>query len=328
MSPSPTPLTPGRVRPTRRVALHLLLGLLLYGAGANVGAGWVVLLAAMLLATIPAGWWAVRARVRNVAVRRTTPRTTSTGQTTRTTLSVHAPGRGLVVAHDALGDVVGVTTTDGERLVTADPRLDRGVHDVATVEVLLGDAFGMFRASATGPVALDPPLLVRPVPADEADLEELRGTSLEGDDDQRRRRRGADVDGIREHRPDDPVRAIHWRASARRGELLVRELRGPQDPPLHVVLAPHAWPRDVLDRTCELVLGLLATAHAEGRSVHLHADGEVATGVADAADLLATLPPHATEAVRPLLPSRAAPDGAVVLAPGDDGPRALEEAGA
>lgn len=331
----PTPLEPGRARPTRRVALHLVLGVLLYGAGANVGAGWVVLLAAMLLATVPAGWWRLRRRLRTVTVQRRAPRVAGADRPAEVELVVRAAGHGLATLHDELGDVIATTTTDGDRVVRAEPTLRRGTREGAAVTVELQDAFGLFVGRASGHVPLGHDLVVRPRPAD---ADELAGTALDrradGDDDVSvGGRRGTDVEGVREYRPGDPVRTVHWRASARRGDVLVRELRGPDAAPVEVALAAQRWPRAVLDRTCELVLGLLVEATAQGRDVLLHADGETARGVVASADLLAGLPPHDGESGRALLPNRSVVAGGggrssggsvLLLAPADDGPVAVE----
>lgn len=44
------------------------------------------------------------------------------------------------------------------------------------------------------------------------------------------------VRGVREYLPGDRLRQIHWRASARHGELVVKESEEPQAPVLHLVL--------------------------------------------------------------------------------------------
>jgi uncharacterized protein (DUF58 family) len=38
---------------------------------------------------------------------------------------------------------------------------------------------------------------------------------------------GTEMFGVREYRPGDPLRRIHWRSSARHGELIVREFEPP-----------------------------------------------------------------------------------------------------
>lgn len=48
----------------------------------------------------------------------------------------------------------------------------------------------------------------------------------------------ADVRGVRPYRPGDPIRSIHWRSSARRGELMVREYDAAPSPELILVVEP------------------------------------------------------------------------------------------
>jgi uncharacterized protein (DUF58 family) len=48
----------------------------------------------------------------------------------------------------------------------------------------------------------------------------------------------ADVRGVRPYRPGDPIRGIHWRSSARRGELMVREYDVAPSPELVLVVEP------------------------------------------------------------------------------------------
>jgi len=71
----------------------------------------------------------------------------------------------------------------------------------------------------------------------------------------------ADVRGVRPFRPGDPIRGIHWRSSARRGELMVREYDAAPNPDLVLVLEP--WlPKEptALERAnLEAALSLAAT---------------------------------------------------------------------
>jgi uncharacterized protein (DUF58 family) len=71
----------------------------------------------------------------------------------------------------------------------------------------------------------------------------------------------ADVRGVRPYRPGDPIRSIHWRTSARHGELLVREYDAPPAPELVVVVEPWlpASPTAVQRGNLEAALSLTAT---------------------------------------------------------------------
>jgi hypothetical protein len=71
----------------------------------------------------------------------------------------------------------------------------------------------------------------------------------------------ADVRGIRPYRPGDSIRAIHWRSSARRGELMVREYDKAPVPDLVLVVEP--WlpenPSEGQRKSLEAALSLTAT---------------------------------------------------------------------
>jgi uncharacterized protein (DUF58 family) len=67
----------------------------------------------------------------------------------------------------------------------------------------------------------------------------LPGPRAAADDDRAgdgRTRAGVDVYGVREWRPGDVARDVHWRASARRGRLAVVERERPERPALAVLL--------------------------------------------------------------------------------------------
>jgi uncharacterized protein (DUF58 family) len=71
----------------------------------------------------------------------------------------------------------------------------------------------------------------------------------------------AEVRGVRSYRPGDAIRDIHWRSSARRGELLVREYDTAPSPELLLVVEP--WlpvePTDHDHQRLEDALSLAAT---------------------------------------------------------------------
>jgi uncharacterized protein (DUF58 family) len=71
----------------------------------------------------------------------------------------------------------------------------------------------------------------------------------------------ADVRGVRPYRPGDPIRGIHWRSSARRGELMVREFDVAPSPELILVVEPWlpANPTPVESANLEAALSLAVT---------------------------------------------------------------------
>jgi uncharacterized protein (DUF58 family) len=71
----------------------------------------------------------------------------------------------------------------------------------------------------------------------------------------------ADVRGVRPYRQGDGIRAVHWRSTARRGELMVREYDAAPSPELVLVVEPWlpADPTDAQKEKLEAALSLAAT---------------------------------------------------------------------
>ncbi len=99
--------------------------------------------------------------------------------------------------------------------------LRRGEYDLGNASLSVGDVLGLFQRSREQQMHV--PVMVFPRLLDERELPQplslLLGETVS------RRQLLADpflVRGIREYRPGDPVRDIHWPASARMGETQVR----------------------------------------------------------------------------------------------------------
>ena len=63
---------------------------------------------------------------------------------------------------------------------------------------------------------------------------------------------GTDLYGVREYRPGDPLRRIHWKTSARRGELVVREFEPPGLRVLGLLLESEPASRAAADQLARL----------------------------------------------------------------------------
>jgi len=63
---------------------------------------------------------------------------------------------------------------------------------------------------------------------------------------------GTDLYGVREYRAGDPLRRIHWRTSARRGQLVVREFEPPGLRVLALLLDPEPGSRAAADQIARL----------------------------------------------------------------------------
>jgi uncharacterized protein (DUF58 family) len=103
-------------------------------------------------------------------------------------------------------------------------RLPRGVFSLSGTEVVFGDLLGL--TSVTPYAACDPAtVVVRPRLAA---LDGLFSESGRAAGDGRRillrRSAGFDFHSVREYEPGESLRRVHWPSSARRGELMVKEL--------------------------------------------------------------------------------------------------------
>ncbi|MEW6555521.1 MAG: DUF58 domain-containing protein [Actinomycetota bacterium] len=97
-------------------------------------------------------------------------------------------------------------------------------------------------------------------------------------------KKGAGIDyyGVREFRSGDPLRHVHWRTTARRGELVVREFERETGTPLVVLVdnrvrkSPRADFSTLLDAEARLAASIVHYAHYAGHPVTLVAfRGEV-----------------------------------------------------
>jgi len=101
--------------------------------------------------------------------------------------------------------------------------LRRGPVGVRGLAIETGDPLGFFTLRGNG---LDSELTVV-LPRFKALADPPRARELEASVAAPRAGSGTEMFGVREYRPGDPLRRIHWRSSARHGELIVREFEPP-----------------------------------------------------------------------------------------------------
>ncbi len=136
------------------------------------------------------------------------------------------------------------------------------------------------------------------------------GRMLRRDGDMHRKGSGADLIGLREYRPGDAMRLIHWKASAKRGRLLVRETAEPGEAGFSLRLDPGLFLRAddaCFEKACSFAGTLAEDLFHKGKLTAMANGAEAFTPVKRIGDLHACLDRLA--ALR--LPPRVTPPGAL-----------------
>lgn len=117
------------------------------------------------------------------------------------------------------------------------PTTARGVLAVGPVSVLRGDPLGLFERTHDRRQAVD--LFVHPktTPLDGLSLGQMR--DLEGLPDQHLARDDVSFHALREYQPGDDLRHVHWKSTARVGDLMVREYEQTRRSHFVVALSTH-----------------------------------------------------------------------------------------
>jgi uncharacterized protein (DUF58 family) len=212
-----------RVRPTKRAFALVGGAVALFLVGTNVQAGWVLVIAALLLGVFLLGALLPLRGAAHVVVGRRAPRTATAGQQIPVTLSVTNTGSRtkslIAVADDFCGRgaaVVGVIRAHEVREYAGRRSgARRGVFVAGDCTITSGGPFGVVTVKRTVPVPS--PIVVYPRTYD-APARRMLGLGS-----WRAPTPVGDTSSVRDYTRGDPLRHVHWRSSARRGELMVRE---------------------------------------------------------------------------------------------------------
>ena len=269
----------------RKRAIGLLVGAgVLFFLGTNVQAGWLFVLAAMLLGVVVTGVVLPARAVRGVEVERQAPVRVHQGDEVLVDVAARGGRRGIrrgVIVRDGFLDAADLwmgTVRAGERVEVTTMRVARrrGEHGSGFVSVRSSAPFGVAErrrgVEVGGPGALVLPAIeplgmlafVRPVATSEVALHPAP-----------RRGQGPEYLGVREYRPGDSMRHVHWASSARTGVMMVRELEQEQTRRLAIVLdgsRDDDSPSDLLsplDRVCSAAASIALAALAQGHGARL-----------------------------------------------------------
>lgn len=219
-------------RLTKRAFTVGLVAGLLFLAGTTAQASWLFVIAAGVLAVVVGSLFS-RHGLTNAVLERTTPRRARVGDEVRVGLQLTNAGRTplpLLRLDDRFeafdGSAVLVERLKpGQRahveLVRSASR--RGVFNSGEVRLASGAPFGFLRSRLT--VAVDGRMTVVPRWVELRSFPILEPSSFPSDVLHERARTGAGEEfiGVRDYRPGDPPRSVHWRSTARAGHLIVRE---------------------------------------------------------------------------------------------------------
>ena len=269
----------------RKRAIGLLVGVgVLFVLGTNVQAGWLFVLAALLIGAVAAGLVLPVRATRGVVVERRAPEEVHQGDEAIVDVVVHGgrhvTRRGLLV-HDRFLEPTDLwvgTVRPGEQVEVTTMRMarDRGVHRTEPVSVRSSAPFGVAerrrRVEAGGPTTtvlpavepLGPLPFVRAAPTTELAMHTAP-----------RRGHGPEYLGIREYRPGDSMRHVHWASTARTGAMMVREFEQEQTRRLAIVIDAGRDgrsgddPFSALDRVCSAAASIALAALAQGHGARL-----------------------------------------------------------
>ncbi|HEY5764464.1 MAG TPA: DUF58 domain-containing protein [Candidatus Deferrimicrobiaceae bacterium] len=115
-------------------------------------------------------------------------------------------------------------------------------------------------------------LLVYPEPESDGATDLLRSGELPDGGQVPAGRQGPMVRGAREHMPADPVREIHWKASAKRGRWMVKEREAEPDRVVDIRIPP-SCPEEQFERLLSKACGLVLRLEREGCLYRLRIGG-------------------------------------------------------
>lgn len=279
------PRWPRPVGVSRQALVLLALAAAFYGIARSTGSGWVVVLMCAVAGTLVVALVApALALVRATASVRT-PRDATVGRALALTLSVPAGGAGLKARLvDPPGEWVAVDPpAEGEVLVTP---TRRGVVDVVGVELRSAGPVGLVWWRRQVPVQLPVALEIGPSPL-EMSVTEVVNAGATGADASFRGRSGHElVRSVRDYSPGDPLRLVHWPATARAGGIVVKELEDPELPRLAIVVDLRGGAA-AAEEAASRAAGLAAAALGDGVPVTfltVERGGPVAGSVSTAAE--------------------------------------------
>ena len=218
------------LRPTKDAIVVAMLASLLLFVAFNLQAGWVYAIVALLFGLLASGALTAVQGSRGITVIRTLPGEACEGDRIAVTLGLRTRRWPRFFLHlleqmpgvEPVGSFVPILLPGRPHVLTfRTTARRRGEHRGGTVVIHSFGLTGLFRAvramTVEGAITIFPrywTLRRFPLPG-------RRQSSPDGF--RRRSRSGTEFHGVREYRGGDPLARVHWRTTARRGQLAVRE---------------------------------------------------------------------------------------------------------
>jgi uncharacterized protein (DUF58 family) len=263
-------------RPTGRGIIVTVVGAVILLAAATTQAGWLFVMAVGALGTVLASAF-VPHRLKALWIEREIPALAVAGDVIDVTLTVTNKGtrptppvriEDISCALPALCEGLephGTGTATATRLA---PR--RGVFEGGRVRIKCGAPFGFVASTRT--INVESPIVVVPRTVALDSLSFIDGKSSESTHGVRMTAPSGEYIGVRDYRPGDSRRAVHWRTSARAGTLVVREFEDVAAPAVTLLIHASeagAPPESQFEALVSAAGSIACHLAEEGRPVHL-----------------------------------------------------------
>lgn len=258
-------------------------------AATNTGNNLLFLVLGLLLSSIIVSGLLSEQSLKGVSVERRLPSVATAGQPALVGLLARngkrrAPSFSLEV-REARGDVAGhgflvlLPARQSAEVAYRFVPQRRGVHRFRQIELATRAPFGFFEKSR--PMDAEAELVVFPREVAPAPVE-ARAPGREGDRPEDRAGIGLEVHLLRDHRPGEDARSIHWRSSARAGRLIGIDREQERRKRVCVLLDQRGLRGEPLERAVEQAAALVVREIDSGAEVSLALAGQsLAAGAGD-----------------------------------------------
>jgi uncharacterized protein (DUF58 family) len=219
-------------RPTKRSGIIVLIAGVLALAATTAQAGYLFVIAAGVAGLLGASLITPQG-LRGIRLERSGPPTVIAGDNVRVGLTVindskrSAPPLRLEDDHPGLGSEAFFVqrSAPGAALTASSERIAarRGVFEGGSATIVSGAPFGLLAAKKKLDVPMSLTVLPRWTTLRSFPLRDATASPQEQQHELARVGAGSEFIGLRPYRPGDPRRHVHWRSSARRDELVVKE---------------------------------------------------------------------------------------------------------